>query len=219
MYADRHARPEGIKPGSLAIAVAINGALVGALMFASPALQVIKHKDPLRIFDVPEEVPPPPETMPEIKPVPAPRMARQPERILTVTPIVPTHGSDFVLPPLPILPPQPPLSPGDFTRVDPPAHPPVLVDAQIDPRYARNLQPEYPAGERRAEREGFATVRVTIGADGRVTAAECVSATSDAFCAVTTAQALAKWRFRPATRDGAPVGASKVMTVRFKLES
>jgi len=67
------------------------------------------------------------------------------------------------------------------------------------------------------EKEGHVTVRVSIGVDGRVTAVERVSASDDAFWAVTQRQALRKWRFRPATRDGAPVASTKVLTVRFRL--
>ena len=105
----------------------------------------------------------------------------------------------------------------EAVAVDPPIAPPVLVAATVDPRYARDLQPEYPAGERRAERTGTVTVRVTIGRDGRVTAAECIASASDAFCRATRAQALSKWRFRPATRDGVAVESTREMTVRFQL--
>ena len=217
MYADRHARPEGIKPGSLIVAIAINAGLIGALMFVTPVFDTIKEKKPFQIVNIPDDPPPPAEPVEE-KPQPDARTTARPEHIAAATSIVPTT-SDFLLPALPPLPPLPPIPAGEAVRVDPPVAPPVLVEARLDPRYARDLQPSYPAGERRAEREGSATVRVTIGSDGRVTAAECVSATSDAFCRVTTAQALAKWRFRPATRDGAAVEASKVMTVRFELKS
>lgn len=221
MYADRHARPEGIKPGSLSVAVGINAALVGALMFASPAVELIRERT-LTISNVPVDVPPPP---PPPEPVEAKvttqaRSAAQPERVDVTIPIVNAGASDSVVPLLPLPPlPLPPLPTGEATRIDPPVAPPVLIDARLDPRYARDLQPQYPAGERRAEREGMATVRVTIGLDGRVTAATCVTATNEEFCRVTQAQALAKWRFRPATRDGAAVESSKTMTVRFELES
>ncbi len=219
MYADRHARPEGIKPGSLAIALGINGALVGALMFASPAIEMITKPKPLTLIDVlSEPAPPPPPNLPNVKPQPDARNAVVREAVTTTDPIVDTGAADSVLPVLPPLP-LPNFPAGGGNVIVPPDQPPVLVDAQVDQRYARYLQPEYPAGERRAEREGFATVRVTIGADGRVSAAECVSATSDAFCNVTKAQALSKWRFTPATRDGVAVGTSKVLTVRFRLEA
>ena len=124
------------------------------------------------------------------------------------------QGPFITEPPLPY---QPPLPIAEAVAVDPPIAPPVLVAATVDPRYARDLQPEYPAGERRAERTGTVTVRVTIGRDGRVTAAECIASASDAFCRATRAQALSKWRFRPATRDGVAVESTREMTVRFQL--
>ena len=66
----------------------------------------------------------------------------------------------------------------------------------------------------RAEMEGFATVRVLIGTDGRV---KQVEASDTAFLDATRKQALSKWRFLPATRDGEPVESWREMTVRFQL--
>ena len=100
---------------------------------------------------------------------------------------------------------------------DPPAQP-VRRGAEIDPRFASALQPQYPLAEQRAGRTGSVVIRVTIGPDGRVRAAERVSATSDAFWAAAERQALTRWRFRPATVDGRPVESSKVMTIHFRIE-
>ena len=58
---------------------------------------------------------------------------------------------------------------------------------------------------------------MTIGPDGRVTAVERLSATSDAFWRVTQEQALRHWRFRPATLDGRPVEDSKDVTLNFRI--
>ena len=69
----------------------------------------------------------------------------------------------------------------------------------------------------RAEMEGFATVRVLIGTDGRVKQVEAVKASDTAFLDATRKQALSKWRFLPATRDGEPVESWREMTVRFQL--
>ena len=91
-------------------------------------------------------------------------------------------------------------------------------EAQLDPRYARDLQPPYPAPELRAERDGVVRIRLTIAANGRVTAVERLSATSDAFWRATQQQALNRWRFRPATLDGRPVQGVKVMTVNFRIQ-
>lgn len=104
---------------------------------------------------------------------------------------------------------------------DPPPDPPpvpIRRDAQVDPRFASALQPQYPLAEQRAGRTGTVVIRVTIGLDGRVRGTERVSATSDAFWAAAERQALTRWRFRPATVDGRPVESSKVMTIHFRIE-
>ena len=81
----------------------------------------------------------------------------------------------------------------------------------------RDLQPPYPTEEERRQRSGVVRIRVTIGADGRVSSAERVSATSEAFWRATERQALSRWRFRPATLDGRPVETSRVITVTFRI--
>jgi periplasmic protein TonB len=62
------------------------------------------------------------------------------------------------------------------------------------------------------------TLRVLVGVDGRVVRAEQVTATSEEFWRVTLQHALARWRFKPATRDGIPYEAWRTMTVRFTLQ-
>jgi periplasmic protein TonB len=94
---------------------------------------------------------------------------------------------------------------------------PVFKNARLDPRYASVLQPSYPGDMIRAGMEGTVTVRVLIGPDGRVKAIEAVRADDESFLAATRKQALGKWRFIPATRDGAPVESWREMTVRFQL--
>lgn len=110
-----------------------------------------------------------------------------------------------------------PLPPGPPIAIDPP--PPKLVVAQIDGRFADAFQPDYPASEQRREVEGLVKVRVLIGTDGRVKAVELLSSDSPGFFAETKRRALAKWRFKPATRGGVPEESWKVMTVRFELRS
>lgn len=107
---------------------------------------------------------------------------------------------------------------GGAIVADKPIAVPILVDATPDPRARRDFQPDYPPTMQRAQLEGKVTVRVTIGADGRVTAVEQIFATHDYFWEATRRQALRKWRFRPATRDDVPVETSRIMTVHFQLE-
>lgn len=96
-------------------------------------------------------------------------------------------------------------------------HQPVLVIAVPDPKRLRDFQPEYPPAMIRAQTEGFATVRVHISAAGRVESVELIDTNDSAFWQATREQALKRWRFRPATRDGVAEPSDRVMTVRFRL--
>lgn len=202
-------------PTRFALVVAAHAGLLGAVMLAAGP-QFTKHRDPPLVVDsipLPEPPPTPPQTEPVEQPLPQ-------------RPI-------FIPVPVTNLPPPPPLNPRSGTEIagntgtdisippvqpqDPPA-PPVRRDAQVDSRFAHLLQPQYPLAEQRAGRGGTVVIRVTIGTDGRVRAAERVSATSDAFWAAAERQALGRWRFRPATIDGRPVESTKVMTVHFRIE-
>lgn len=219
MYADRYARAGGIQPGSLAIALGLNAAVIAALVLSSPEVRE-KLPDPaLVIKNIPLDDPPP--LIPETKPQPHQKFApqhRQP--IETVDRIVKTDiGAGPIMPPGP---PPIPDTPGGLdgigTGAGPVAPPlPILVAAAIDPRFANAFQPDYPASERRMEREGLVKIRVRIGADGRVKQALQVAATSDAFWRAAEQQALRKWRFTPATRDGVPEESWRTMTLSFVL--
>ncbi|MDT9599518.1 energy transducer TonB [Sphingosinicella rhizophila] len=107
---------------------------------------------------------------------------------------------------------------GDGTLVEPvPPPDPIPIEARLDRR--SELQPPYPASEQRMGAEGTVSLKVLIGPDGRVKAAERLRATSEAFYQATLRHAIRKWRFEPAMIDGRPVESSKVMTVRFEIES
>ena len=215
MYADRFAQPRKFSPSSLAIAVALNGALVAGLILSVPEFKT-KVVTVLTATNIPIDQPPPPKPIPQ----PQPRITHRPTtapQIDHVIPLVDTpRGPSVVLPP-----PPPPFASGTDTTIDriiaPPAKPPVLIDATIDQRYAREFQPVYPAGEQRLGNEGKVMIRVLVGTDGRVKQVERVSAPSEAFWQTTERQALSRWRLRPATRDGVPVEAWRTMTVRFEI--
>ena len=207
-------------PASLAIVIALHGAALTALLLAKgPVVEWVKPR-PTVIYDVPQP-PPPAEIEPKQQPEPRPEPPQHRSTIDFVPPIVETPPRGPVVEYVPLPPPALDLTPPgnviipEPPKADPPA--PVRREAEIDPRYAQDLQPPYPASEERAEREGSVRIRITIGADGRVMAAERLSATSDSFWRATERQALSRWRFRPATVDGRPVESRKEMTVHFRL--
>lgn len=96
---------------------------------------------------------------------------------------------------------------------------PVTVGARLDISYAEQFQPAYPPGQLRLEREGEVSVRVLIGSDGRVKQIELIDSPHVDFWTATRKQALKKWRFTPATRDGKPFESWMTLKVRFEINS
>ncbi|BBD99277.1 energy transducer TonB [Sphingobium amiense] len=202
-------------PLGLGGTVAVHALLVaGFLLLPKEVIDIVRPSPPISTYAVPED-PPPPENRPDkpvdakmpVQPQPQPQRptATDSEITLPRDAGLTGGGGDLSKPLPPYFP--PPLPPAD----------PVLTDAQIDPRALPAFQPDYPGAMIRQGLDGKVTVRVSIGADGRVTAIEKISASDDSFWETTQRHALRKWRFRPATRDGVPVASTKVLTVRFTL--
>jgi len=203
-------------PTSLVMVVALHAAAFAAVVLVKgPQFIRIEHPPTTVTFIEPDPDPPP-----VAQPRPDPQ---RPVSVIDRTIAIPDR------PPLPgpITDPNPPRPPifgtevggGTVTEVGPTLPPPTPVrrGAELDPRYAGQLQPPYPPAEQRAQRDGRVQVRVTIAPDGRVVSVVRLTATSDAFWRVTEQQALSRWRFRPATLDGRPVQDSKVMTLIFRI--
>ncbi|NIJ21231.1 protein TonB [Sphingomonas naasensis] len=222
MYAEHRYAPAQSRAVSLGGALLINGALIAGLIFSAPHVISKGPEGGIKVIDIFDPPAPPPD---EIKPEPKPQPndARVPEPTAP-RPEVPTESDNpLKVGPVidgPILPPLPqPSGNGDGGAVVEPAPPlPALIAAEQDPRFLKDFQPGYPSVELRAQRDGLVRIRVLIGTDGRVKAAEQVSATSDAFFEATRRQALSKWRFKPAARGGVPQESWKVMNVRFRIE-
>lgn len=220
MAANRYDNSRASRPISAGAALLINGALIAGLMFAAPEIVPNAPTGPFIIRDYNDPPTPPPEPEPSPQPRTTAKTTTTPP-LARPDPVVPTVPSGPVLDSTtdPVRPSfDPPAAPGSGTvAADPPVAPPVMVDSTIDPRYANGFQPNYPGTELRAGNEGLVRVRVLIGVDGRVKAVERLASPSDAFFDVTRRHALARWRFRPATRDGIPVESWKEMTVRFRI--
>lgn len=210
-YLDR----KSSRPGSLTLALAIHGGVLAAILLAKPTLFIPQPDDPtvFRPIYVPVPPPPRPETPKQerrpAQPNPDPQPVPQDPPIDSSQSL---NGGVTDYPPAPPLPPAPPTTP----TFDPPS--PVLTTASFDRRYLGDLQPAYPPYLERLEKEGTVTVRVQIGTDGRVLAVELVRADDPGFFAATRDWAMRKWRFKPATRDGAPVTGWLTETVRFQIQ-
>ena len=221
MYSTRSSLPFGIKPVGFGAAMVVNGALMTALyFFIAPNIGEIIRDHTTIVASIEEQKPPPPDPEPK-KTIEQVRETQiytppQPNPIPNDGPVIKTTTEPPMNPPIPDL--GKPEGTGDVRPADPPPLPP-LIGAQIDSRYAAAFQPDYPRSELTLERDGKVAVRVLIGTDGRVKQVEQVSATSPAFFEATRKQAMAKWRFKPASRGGTPQESWKVMNVRFELEN
>jgi periplasmic protein TonB len=205
-------------PRGLACAALINGLILTGIMFIAP--NVIKELPIVGgpLIDI--STPPPPAD----KQVPPPKAEHptnkaQPQK---QTPQVQaSKGTSaeggFVTPSFP----PADLGQGPLIAELPPllVIEPVFKAARLNPRFASALQPEYPPGMIREEKEGAVTIKILIGTDGRVKQVQPVRSDADAFLAATRKQALSSWRFLPATKDGEPVESWKEMTVRFQMPS
>jgi protein TonB len=210
-------QPLRASPTTLAVVILLHGAALTALALA-------KMENPLKpIYDTTDVINVPLKPIPDVVPPERPR--EMPHQVTVTKPLVPTPPppawdnvirdsetttrtidpgpAEIVVPPLPPLPP-------------PAMHIPVRQAAQMVS--SSELKPPYPISEQRAGVEGSVTVRVLVGPDGKVKAAEKVRATNDAFFQATLRHALRNWRFRPATVDGRPVESRVVLTLHFELD-
>jgi len=221
MYADRY-HSTASRPAGAGAALLISGAMILGLYYAGPTIAPGTFDKVIKIINVPVDDAKP------IEPKPQPK-TEQRKAVTTPLPHVPDRVVDLptdntgiagtnVIGPVTTEPPGPvgPVNGGGGATLDPPG-PPVLVGPSVDPRYEAMLQPPYPPAEIRRGTEGSVTARVLIGADGRVKAIDIVKSPSDGLSEATRRQALARWRFKPATRDGVPVEGWKTMTLRFQI--
>jgi len=221
MVADRYSRPGGLNPGGLAFALGASGVLLCGLSLTAP--HFVRNVVPTIVatnIPMPTDPPPPEHPKPQPKSVlPKTQLPRPIDHVEVTDPPIPITTSGFTgvkveLPPIGGT--AATADTGDAGTIPlPPV--PILTAPRIDSRYRDLFQPAYPADERLAEHEGRVVVRVLVGADGRVKQVEAVSAASPAFLEATRRQALTKWRFTPATRDGVAVEAWQQMAVRFQL--
>jgi protein TonB len=206
-----------LSPTSLGIVIALHGAAITALMMSKTEF-VRSLVEPTKVRLIPEKKDPPPEPQ---RPVPDKPLPKQ--QVTYVKPVLepvlqqPTEltyiDRPVVVPPTFDPPPQP--------RFDPPAAPPVEKAEPVrtgpEMRPGVERQPPYPAAEQRAGIEGSVTVRLVIGADGRVKSVSKVRGANEAFFRATERQALRHWRFKPATVDGRPVESVQTVTVQFQM--
>ena len=195
-------------------AMMMSGGMVALILFAAPKIIPGALDHIIKTYPVPQEpipidpVPKDKATSPDKQKVHADPTAEITIRTNPLEGIKFTHSDPFPADPVE------PLGGGTEEIIK---HVPVRVGPLVDNRYVGALQPIYPPSLQGQEIEGAVTVRVLIGQDGRVKKVEALHSSHDEFFEATRRQALAKWRFKPATEDGVPVEGWREMTVRFTI--
>lgn len=119
--------------------------------------------------------------------------------------------------PLQPQPPQPePLPPSVTAGSDTPAPKPV-EDAFVKAEIIEKVRPVYPAIARVASIEGSVVLAATVGADGSISDLRIVRS-ADPRLDQAARDALLKYRFTPARRNGLPEASTVEVTVEFLLD-
>lgn len=145
------------------------------------------------------------EPPPEGTPLPAPQ---PPERAPGETPAEGESGV-FVLPDAPPEPPRavagepPPMAPADPGAALPETGAVAAVDSEPVPIH--RPPPRYPSRALRRGASGEVVVRALVGVDGQPRQVEIARSSSHRALDQAAVQAVRRWRFQPAMRDGQPV--------------
>jgi len=212
VYENKTPRSKG-----LIMTVAVHAAIIGAVI-AMPAI-VVTERPEGTLVALPKLAETPPEPMieekqPEVKAAPQTRQVAPDVPIVRLPPVPKIQYGEITL-----------GSESDGTGIEIPLEPitimpePVIVGARLNTRYAGQFQPAYPTGQLRLEREGEVSVRVLVGTNGRVKQIELIDSPHLDFWTATRKQALNKWRFTPATKDGKPYESWMTLKVRFEINS
>ncbi|MBX7536465.1 energy transducer TonB [Qipengyuania flava] len=212
------------------IIVAIIHIALGYLLITGLAIDAVKNVvERVTTIDVEEpppppppedEPPPPPEDIPEPTSPPPPVSPPPPMNISPAPPTIRTTPN--IPPPAPptlrIPPPAPPAPPAPAPA--PPA-PSKARGASPDGlnRWAARIQGDYPSSALRREESGTVSMRITIGANGRVEACSVTgssgsSALDDAACRGMQRYA----RYNPALNAaGDPISSTTTQSIRYVL--
>jgi len=155
----------------------------------------------------PEE-PPPPEELPEL---PAKPQSETPD---PAKPDVSMPSPDIDIPMgtggLPYL--------GDFMKSAPPTVSPDTPEIDMNVVPTKKIDPVYPPRALRAGIEGTVTVQFTIDKQGNVKDIDIVRAEPPDIFNRAVIQALRRWKFPPATRDGKRIEKRAQQDIRFSLQ-
>lgn len=117
----------------------------------------------------------------------------------------------YVVETTPPPPPQPPPQPAT------PA-PATSAPSRPEPIAGRTPAPRYPSQSLRRGESGTVMVRAQIGADGVPTSVDVANGSGSRYLDRAAVDAVRRWRFRPAMRDGQPVPGTVMVPISFQAQ-
>ena len=234
MRIDRYVHDERLTWGAagvLLLVSAIHAAGIGRLLTLQPDLD---EQPRPQLFEISLQKLPPPRlpqelerTPPEPNEAPAEKQRQKPQLTRPVPILVDTPTTDPVPPDTQVKPyelgdellpgvPGPPMPEGALD--EPPASetgPGGTPYAKLKPLDV--VSPNYPPRCRRLGIEGTVRVRVLVGERGRPLEVLVGKSSGDASLDEAALDAVRKWRFEPARRDGAPIRAWAIVPIEFRL--
>lgn len=202
-------------PTSIALIVAGHAGLLALVISARMEVLPKIPSEPTIYIPIPDPVPPPPKPPTAEKPT---ARTETPSNQPTVTPpIVPNLPLIGTTPGGEVTVPTNPFPGGEVIIPSPPQPREIVRRAATLATPDSRLRPPYPLSKQRLGEEASLALRLTIGADGRVTAVAPAGPADRVFLAAARRHILANWRYRPATEDGAAVATVITVQLSFKL--
>jgi protein TonB len=211
----KHPDPKRIAGYTFAIAFNLSLLMLLLVPMQGPrGFRLPGEQAPSIAWYMPKPVPPaqPPE-MPVVRPHPVVRPDITPvHRVVAPQPpadaVVVADGSEAAIPPDPATAVAPDIAAADI------APPAIGVSLQ----YASAPPPAYPVAARRMHQEGTVLLAVLVDVDGRPLRVDIRESSGHRqLDDAAREQVLARWRFRPAMRDGRAIQAIGLVPVNFRL--
>lgn len=98
-----------------------------------------------------------------------------------------------------------------------PRPPAADADAISDAVLIRQVSPRYPTAAMRANQEGWVDVELTVGTDGTVANVTVVDAQPKHVFDRSAIDAVSRWEYKPATRNGEPMTVTLRRRLQFNL--
>jgi protein TonB len=98
-----------------------------------------------------------------------------------------------------------------------PPKPAVQQVVTTDPVMTKYVQPRFPTQAQRTRTEGWVVVGYTVDTEGNVSSARVVDAQPRHLFDREAINAVERWKYKPATRNGTPVEAKLQRKIEFKL--